>query len=162
MRFATHLTALMLVPLLAGGADAQEARYRLEKSGSGYVRMDTATGEMSVCEERSGELVCRLATDGRSGSDGDIGRLEDRIRALDERIDRLEASLAARQENSLPTEEEFEKTMGYMERFFRSFIGIVKELEEDEAKEPATPEGHKTSVKRATGAVAGRVPGRTA
>ena len=141
MRFATHLTALLLVPLLAGGADAQEARYRLEKSGSGYVRMDTATGEMSVCEERAGELVCRLATDGGSG--GDLGRLEDRIRALDERIDRLE-TLLARQENSLPTEEEFEKTMGYMERFFRSFIGIVKEFEEDEAKEPVQPEGQKT------------------
>ncbi len=144
MRFATHLTALLLMPLLAGGAEAQEARYRLEKSGSGYVRMDTATGEMSVCEERSGQLVCKLAADERSAFEDDIDRLEDRIRALDERIARLEASPAARQENSLPTEEEFEKTMGYMERFFRSFIGIVKELEEDETKDPVTPNAQKT------------------
>ncbi len=143
MRFATHLTALLLTPLLTGGAEAQEARYRLEKSGSGYVRMDTATGEMSVCEERSGQLVCKLAADERSAFEDDVDRLEDRIRALDERIARLETSPAA-ERDSLPTEEEFEKTMGYMERFFRSFIGIVKELEEDETKDPVTPKAQKT------------------
>ena len=52
----------------------------------------------------------------------------------------LENSLAAKFERSLPTEEEFEKTMSYMERFFRGFIGIVKELDEDNSgKNPAGP-----------------------
>jgi hypothetical protein len=31
---------------------AEPDRYRLEKTESGYVRMDTRTGEMSICEER--------------------------------------------------------------------------------------------------------------
>ena len=67
------------------------------------------------------------------------------MKALDERIVKLENSLAARFENSLPTEEEFEKTMSYMERFFRGFIGIVKELEEDNSgKNPAGPGQQKT------------------
>ena len=38
---------------------------------------------------------------------------------------------AARSEALLPTEEDFEKTMGYMERFFRRFMGIVKDFEKD-------------------------------
>ena len=122
MRLATIVTAsLLLAALGAGAGAAEENRYTLEKSASGYVRMDTQTGEMSICEERSAQLICKLAADERSAFQGDV--------------DQLQATLAAL-ENSLPTEEEFEKTMSYMERFFRGFIGIVKELDE----ETPTPE----------------------
>ena len=51
---ALPLLALLCAPALAEG-DAE--RYRLEKTGDGYVRMDTATGAMSTCREQSGQLV---------------------------------------------------------------------------------------------------------
>ena len=53
-------------------------RYRLEKSDNGYVRMDTQTGEMSICEERSGQLVCKLAADERAAFEDEIDRLQAR------------------------------------------------------------------------------------
>ena len=40
--------------------------------------MDTQTGEMSICEERSGQLVCKLAADERSAFQDDVDRLEAR------------------------------------------------------------------------------------
>ena len=143
---STVIIALTLLPLSGLGADAADGdRFTLEKSGSGYVRMDTQTGEMSICEERSGQLVCKLAADERSAFQSDADRLQSRLTALETRVEALENSLTARFENSLPTEEEFEKTMSYMERFFRSFIGIVKDLDEETpGKDVAPPLPQKT------------------
>ncbi|ODT08927.1 MAG: hypothetical protein ABS58_00165 [Mesorhizobium sp. SCN 65-20] len=136
-------SAFLLIPLLAGlGAGpalaAETQRFQMEKTDNGYVRMDTQTGEMSICEERSGQLVCKLAADERSALQDEIGRLQTELKAIEERVVKLEGSLTAKLESTLPTEEEFEKTMGYMERFFRSFMGIVKDFEkEDKAGQPA-------------------------
>jgi hypothetical protein len=126
------LAALAMLPMLGAAASAEEAeRYRLEKSETGYVRMDTRTGAMSICEERSGQLVCKLAADERAAFEDETDRLRDRIEALDARVTKLEGSLAARLENSLPTEEEIERSLSYMERFLKSFMGAVKDLDKE-------------------------------
>jgi len=145
MRHAAIIATLAAGTVIAGAALAAGAeRYRLEKSGTGYVRMDTESGEMSICEERAGQLVCRVAADERSAFQADVDRLEERVRTLEGRVERLENSLAARLENSLPSEEDFEKTMSYMERFFRGFLGIVREFEDERSgNDPAAP-GQKT------------------
>ncbi len=116
----------------APGAAQEQERYKLEKSGDGYVRMDTQTGAMSTCQERDGQMVCRMAADERTAFQDEIDRLQSSVRALDERVSKLENSLAAKLESTLPSEEDFDKTMSYMERFFRKFLGIVKELENEE------------------------------
>jgi hypothetical protein len=146
MRHAAATVSVLLGTMFAVAAAAAEAeRYRLEKSDNGYVRMDTDTGEMSICEERGGQLVCRIAADERSTHQDQVEQLEAAVEALEDRVTALENSLAARIEKSLPTEEDFERTMGYMERFFRSFMGIVKEFEQEEKEEaPAAPGGQKT------------------
>ena len=49
------IASLAAGTVLAGASlAAATERYRLERSDSGYVRMDTQTGEMSTCEERGG------------------------------------------------------------------------------------------------------------
>jgi hypothetical protein len=125
-------TALAL-PLAAAAAQAQNAeRYRLEKTEDGYVRMDTQTGAMSTCAQKDGQLVCRMAADERTAFQDEIDRLQDRVKGLDERVAKLENSLSQRLESSLPSEEEFDKTMSYMERFFRGFMDIVRDLNKQE------------------------------
>ena len=38
--------------LLAGSAHAEgEGRYRMEKTETGFVRLDTASGDVSLCRE---------------------------------------------------------------------------------------------------------------
>lgn len=136
-------TVIMLVPLLVGfGTGASQAvepqRYQMEKTARGYVRMDTQTGEMSICEERDSQLVCKLAADERTALQDEIGRLQDEVKAIEERVVKLENSPGARLESTLPSEEEFQKTMGYMERFFRSFMGMIRDFEkEDKGAQPA-------------------------
>ncbi|GLS37486.1 hypothetical protein GCM10010869_30800 [Mesorhizobium tianshanense] len=145
MRPQHVLIPATLVSLVAVSAFSQETdRYRLEKSPNGYVRMDTQTGAMSICEERSGQLVCKMAADERAAFQDEVDRLQSSVKALDERVVKLENSLSARLESTLPSEEDFNKTMSYMERFLRGFMGIVKDMEEDSGEDGARPNSQKT------------------
>ena len=117
-------------------AAAQEAeRYSLQKTENGYVRMDNRTGAMSICTEQSAQLVCRPAADERDALQDDIAALQDKLATIEARVASLEASKTPLSEQ-LPDEAEFEKTMTYMERFFRRFMGIVKDFEAGEGKVP--------------------------
>ncbi|HWK66081.1 MAG TPA: hypothetical protein VNS34_14155 [Rhizobiaceae bacterium] len=133
--------AFLLVPVLlassALSAKAEEAgRYTLEKSPTGYVRMDTRTGEMSICEERGGQLICKLAADERAAFQDELDRLEAKLTGLEQRLAALENSPVLKPQKLLPTEEEFQRSLGYMERFFRKFLDIVRDAD----KESGTPE----------------------
>lgn len=149
------ISPFLLLPLLAGASAAEPDRYRLEKTPNGYVRMDTRTGEMSVCQEKWGELVCRMAADERTAVQDEIERLqsdiktlEDRVaavKALEGRVAKLENSMTAKIEQSLPTEEDFNKTMSYMERFFRRFMDIARDLDREfGAEEEPPPDADRT------------------
>ena len=140
MRLFAILVPAIALAGIASVAGAEEAdRYRLEKTDSGYVRMDTATGEMSICEERSGQLVCKLAADERAAFQDDIDRLQTKLDDVEGRVAKLEARPSI-PETLLPTDEQFDKGIDIMERFFRSFMGIVKDLDKDVAKPDADPQ----------------------
>lgn len=131
---------MRILPLLAGIAAmlatpalAQETeRYRMERTEDGFVRMDTITGQMSVCQEQSGQLVCRTATDERLA-------YEDRIDDLEQRVKALEGAQGTSRQ-ALPSEQEFEQSLGYMRRFFQSFFDVVREWESD----PRAPQPDRT------------------
>ena len=74
--------------LAASPALAQESRYVMEKTDTGFVRMDTVTGAMSVCETNGKQLVCRLAADERHAFQDAIDELHERIDALETKVAR--------------------------------------------------------------------------
>lgn len=120
-----------VLALASAGAGAEEpGRYQLERSGDGWVRLDRTTGAVSYCEEKAGAVVCRVAADERDALLEEIGRLAHRLDAAEERLVRLEGAPPSSATRP-PTEEEFEKSLGYMERFMRRFMGIVKDLERE-------------------------------
>ncbi|WP_312795208.1 hypothetical protein [Tianweitania sp.] len=131
-----HKTCLSFALLLGLGATAQAQdaeNFRLEKTEQGYVRLNTQTGAMSICEERDAQLVCRIAADEAVAG-------TDQADSLQARIDRLEARIAVleRQQKgaNVAADEEFDKGLDRMERFFRGFMGIVKEFESDSKTQP--------------------------
>ena len=87
---------------------------------------------MSICEERSGQLVCKMAADERAAYQDEIDRLDNSVKALDERVAKLENSLSARLESQLPSQEDFNKSLGYMQQFFRTFKDIVKDMDKED------------------------------
>ena len=142
------ITGLSMLPLLTGAALAQqsEERYRLERTEDGYVRMDTLTGAMTLCQERGGELACRPASQtGETGSAnvaaGTSGAAE--IEALRQQVAELEKRVQALESNGgvldVPLEQEFEQSLNFMERFFRRFIDIVKDLNQEEPAQNSAP-----------------------
>ena len=139
MRHGTMLAAAALTVLSVAPSAAQDVeRYRLERTDDGYVRLDTTTGRTTLCQERSGQLVCKMAVEERSALEGQIDDLEARVDALEDRLATLEGGGGRSEE--LPSEEEFEQTLGYMERFFRRFMGLVDEFErEDKTTSPEPP-----------------------
>lgn len=128
---AAAAAALAISALVAGPAGAAETgRYVMEKTGEGYVRMDTVTGEMSICTEKNGQLVCKIAADERAAFQDALDRLEDRVARLEDRVERTLA---------YPSEEEFDQGLDNMEKFFRRFLGIVEEYDKNK-QPPAEPE----------------------
>src|SRR5690606_40734735 len=108
LRGRSAMRALMLTAILIGGvssAAADEVRYRLERAGEAFVRMDTQTGAMSLCELAGTELRCAPAAE--QGAEGGP-KLEARLAALEARIAALEGREPAGA--ALPTDEEFERT----------------------------------------------------
>lgn len=125
-------TLVFQLSVFQGVALAQDdVRYQIEKTDDGYVRLDKQTGEMSICKEQTGQLVCRAAADDRSALSDQIGKLDERLAMIENKLSAIEKS-GLSSGNGMPTDEEFEKTMGYMEKFFRRFMGVVKDLNEDE------------------------------
>lgn len=125
------LTLAALSASIASVAAEDLSRFSLEKTADGYVRLDKSTGEMSICKEQAGQLVCRLAVDDRAALADQVSSMDRRLTAIEGRLGNLEKS-GGRPIEDMPTDEEFEKTMGYMERFFRRFMGVVKELNDEE------------------------------
>lgn len=140
MQRTITLAGILAVLACMDAARAQESeRFRLERTDDGYVRMDTRTGAVSVCRERSDQLVCTPAAEGPVAGDNEVAALRARLEGLEARLAALE-SAGAGAGSGLPSDEEFEKTMGFMERFFRRFMGIVRSFDEegaDGAEKPA-------------------------
>lgn len=142
MRAVSTLAAAAVLAVGASMASAQDVeRYQLERTDNGYVRLDTVTGKMSICEERGGQLVCKVALEEREAYDREHDDLLSKIDDLEGRVAALERGGQADQ---LPSDEEFEQTMGYMEKFFRRFMGIARDLERDFGTGKPQPEADRT------------------
>jgi flagellar motility protein MotE (MotC chaperone) len=140
MRTTDLMAPALAAVLLAAPAHAQDAeRYTLQKTEDGYIRMDDETGEISICKQRSGQLVCTIAADERTAFQDELERLESEIAALERRITALEEARSPRRDGET-SEEEFDKALGFMERFFRRFMDIVKDLEKDFGSPEPEPE----------------------
>ena len=115
--------------LLAGSAHAEgEGRYRMEKTETGFIRLDTASGDVSLCREQDGQIVCRMAADERAAFEKELDLLTRRVEALE----KGGTTALTDAKPSLPTDEEIDRTMGIMEKMMQRFMGIVKNLEDGE------------------------------
>ncbi|WJH38916.1 hypothetical protein N7E02_18450 [Aliirhizobium terrae] len=123
----TKLTLAALGAILAGtlvlGAGAAEAqeRFQLERTDEGFVRLDTQTGAISTCRDQNGELTCRMAPDERAAYETELDLLEKRVTALEERLSQTPP-------DRMPSDAEVDRSLSIMERFMRTFMGIVREF----------------------------------
>jgi hypothetical protein len=118
----------LLATVTVGAAQAQQPvpdtadRYQLERTQSGFIRLDRQTGSVSFCREEAGGLTCRLAADERAAFDQELDMLGQRVETLEKRLD------GTSEPSRLPSEAEVEETLSIMERFMRRFLSIIGEL----------------------------------
>lgn len=134
IRFAV-LSLVALVLSGPGPAIAQEAianRFTMEKTENGFVRMDTQTGEMSICSEKTGQLVCRLAADERRAFEETLADLSDRVAALEQRL-ALDAPgyKPDSRQDAIPDEAELDRALEAMNKMMRGFFGMVEDLRKE-------------------------------
>jgi len=134
LRTFSYAVALVTGVSYSFAALAEETTtYTLERTETGYVRMNNRTGEMSICQERAGQLVCKLAAEERLAYDEDIADLKARVAKLEDTVSNM-GRLPPAVRDSLPSSEDFERGLSYIEKFMRRFMGIAKEFE-NEGKE---------------------------
>ncbi len=126
------LAAVLLAPSQAMAAGSGP-RYELRESGSNeFIRLDTETGNVSVCSRDSGNWVCKSAADDRKAYQDEIARLENRNRQLELKVATLEKKLqgkTATPELQLPDEATIDKMMSFLRSIMEKFMDMARDLE---------------------------------
>jgi hypothetical protein len=97
----TTRLATLIVPLLLAAAapsafaDDEPGRYTLMPAGSNFLRLDTATGALSLCRQKLGGWACEGVTDDLSALKQETERLSMETEELKQRLAKAEADLKA-------------------------------------------------------------------
>lgn len=130
---ALLLPATLLLSVPSQAAEPDATRFQLERSGDHFIRLDKQTGAMSICQDQSGNLVCRMAADERAAYDDELDRLSDRVT-------KLEKTASAGGGSTLPSDADVDRTLGIMQKFMRGFMGMAKEFQNEEPGDKALPQ----------------------
>lgn len=74
---AAVLCVALAAPAFAEGEmpDSEHGRYSFSKVAEGFLRLDTQTGQVSVCTQRAVGWACQAAPDDRAVLENEIARL---------------------------------------------------------------------------------------
>lgn len=111
---------------------AQEAprdgRFSMHPSGEGFVRLDTRTGVVSHCSASKEGVQCRTGADERAALDAEIERLtKDNADLRAKLAAATDQAPSARLRNALPSDEEVNRAIGWMESFMRRMMRLMRE-----------------------------------
>ena len=153
LRPAVALAATLAFWAAAAAAQAPDdgrGRFSMSPVEGGFLRLDKETGAVAMCSRKGGEWACDPVID-RSHASGDLAKIEAENQALRDRIKRLEDGSATGPDlkrdtpadppsgkMQLPTEEEVDKALDYVERIFKKFRDRMQKLEPP-ANSPAKP-----------------------
>jgi predicted RNase H-like nuclease (RuvC/YqgF family) len=130
------LMTLIATLLLAGatGAAAQQAgaqtaerdgRYSMTPAPDGsFLRLDTRTGQVSHCRIADGSAQCRSAADERAALQAEIDRLSKENEDLRKKT--AQASPGDRLRNALPSDQEIDTALNWMERLMRRMMSMIR------------------------------------
>lgn len=120
-------------------------RFTMHQADGGYLRLDTMSGQMSMCARKDGRWQCEALGDERAALQKDIDQLAQENRDLKGAVKRLEemvglgdpsgpekrADKGPGPKMQLPTEEDVDKALNYAQRMLKKFRDKIKELSED-------------------------------
>jgi hypothetical protein len=124
-------------PVLADDAspDSAGGRYSFTKTADGVVRLDTQTGQVALCTQRTVGWACQMAPEDRTAFESEIARLRGENAALKQALlshdlplpsgMMPEASTGHGNDITIHLPTDIDRAVAYVDRVWRNFVDAV-------------------------------------
>jgi len=118
--------AIAQSPAPKATAENENGRYTMSPVADGMLRLDTRTGQVSLCRQNRDGWVCETAADDRAAYEKEIARLQEKVAGLEVELGRRPGI-----DLKLPSDAEVDRVMKFFENVFRRFIGMIEGLQRE-------------------------------
>ena len=129
-------------PAVTPPAESDDARYTFNRVEDGYLRLDTRTGQVSLCGRRQVGWACQVIPDDRIVLEGEIARLQTENGALKKQLLSRGIPLPSGIKPPPPTAEkpeaapkpsdsEFDRVVTMVESMWRRLVEMIANLQRD-------------------------------
>lgn len=143
------LRAIWVAALLALGSaasaqtaapDSENGRFTFNQAQDGLLRLDTRSGQVSLCSRRSAGWSCHPVPDERAALESEIARLQSENATLKKEMIARAVPLPGtikpeagkpQIELKLPNEADVDRLMTFMERIWRRLIEMVQNVQKE-------------------------------
>ena len=134
----------------------QSGRFTMSPAGDGaFIRLDTQTGVMALCKQDRSDWTCRAMPDATNKMNDEIASLKAENKQLKDEIQQMEETFGLNGPPApgagsggapaitppgfkLPSEQDVDKALDYVERMIKKFRDRFRKLEQAERPEPET------------------------
>ncbi len=146
---AALLAAMMLIsPIQFATAADGEGRYTMTPTDDGYLRLDSQSGAVALCARTESGWSCTPVDDDQLSMQDKLAAITKENEELKDEVRELRRVLDSQIKNggqngsgsgsiTLPSDQDVDKIIGFLEKLAKKFKGMVNELKEDQ--EPGTP-----------------------
>jgi hypothetical protein len=145
------LGSAMAAPGLAQNAppappEGEDNRYMYNRVQDGFVRLDTRTGQVSMCSRRAVGWACHAVPEERATLESEIARLQAENATLKKELlsrgldlpggMKVEPPLARGSDHDLrlPNQADLDRAMAFVERTWRRLVEVIVNLQKDVVK----------------------------
>jgi hypothetical protein len=107
--------------------DTENARYTMSPVDGGVMRLDTRSGQVSICRRKAEAWTCEIAADDRAAYEKEIGRLQDKVAKLETELGR-----GKKDDLKLPSDQEVDRAMKFFENILRRFKTMIDNLQSED------------------------------
>jgi hypothetical protein len=118
--------ALAQSPAPKAAPESENGRYSMSPVADGVLRLDTRSGQVSLCRQKSDSWVCEATADDRAAYEKEITRLQVKVAGLEAELGRQPGS-----DLKLPSDADVDRVMKFFETVFRRFIGMIEGLQRE-------------------------------
>jgi hypothetical protein len=107
--------------------ESENGRYNMSPVAGGVLRLDTRSGQVSLCRQKGDSWICETTADDRAAYEKEIARLQARVAGLEAELGRRPGG----GDLKLPNDAEVDRVMKFFESVFRRFIGMIEGLQRE-------------------------------